>query len=347
MENTINNKNKLNSIGYNYILSLRLLRTYSCLKGSEMENTLSCTTCKKIFSTIGNLERHQKRKTICYEKIECVLCFKVFNKLSSLKRHSNRKTPCEPIQGNPLEQTPENSCHFCYKKFSSKQCLIRHFNTCEIKNGGLALLFNKVSQLTKMNEEMMREIKTLKEDKHPTPNRTDNTMNAYINSPHNNTTFNFHMEGYDSDKHIDFFREALSRVLPGILNLPIREDVPQIIQVQDRIQQIMVACYRNPDHKEMQNVYVLNVQEKRENAFVYQEGNWKLCDWEKLSIELVQKIRLHASMIKTPGDILKVMKHIMILAGSDIPTVEKMTEKQIRDLYKDIGEKLKFDTIVL
>lgn len=52
-------------------------------------------------------------------------------------------------------------------------------------------------------------------------------------------------------------------------------------------------------------------------------------------------------MIKTKNDILKVMKHIMILAGSDVPTVEKMTVKQMQALYKDIGEKLKFETIIL
>jgi hypothetical protein len=63
---------------------------------------------------------------------------------------------------------------------------------------------------------------------------------------------------------------------------------------------------------------------------VYQEGNWKLRDWEKLSVELVQKIRLHVSMIKTTKDILKVMKHIMILAGSDAPIVEKMTENKCK-----------------
>lgn len=317
-----------------------------------MENTLTCKTCKKKFSTIGNLERHQKRKTPCYEKIECDQCFKLFDKLSSLKRHLGRKTPCEPIQGNPLEKTPKNSCHFCYRKLASKQSLVRHFNTCEIKNGGMALLFKKVQELTEQDKiknekiiRMMDEIKTLKCDK---PVQIGNyNANTYINSPHNNTTINFHIEGYDSEKHTTFLREELRRNLTEILYLPVREDVPQIIQIQDRIQKIMMVCYRNPKHKEMQNVYVLDAQNKKENAFVYQEGNWKLCDWEKLSIELVQKIRLHASMIKTPGDILKVMKHIMILAGSDVPVVEKMTEKQMQILYKDIGEKLKFETIIV
>jgi hypothetical protein len=311
-----------------------------------MENVLSCKTCKKKFSTIGNLERHQKRKTPCYEKIECRRCFKVFDKPSSLKRHTNRKTPCELIQGNPLEKTPKNTCHFCYKKMSSMQNLKRHFNTCEIKNGGLALLFEKVTQLTKMNEKMEKEIKTLKEIKQPQI-VNDNTMNTYINSPHNNTTLNFHIEGYDSEKHYDYLSKALHNVLHEILESPVRKDIPKIVQVQDRIQKIMMACYRNPKHKEMQNVYVLDPLTSKENAFVYQNGNWELRDWEELSIELVQKIRLHTSMIRTPQDILKVMKHIMILAGSDIPTVEKMTEKQMQVLYKDIGEKLKFETIVV
>jgi hypothetical protein len=41
------------------------------------------------------------------------------------------------------------------------------------------------------------------------------------------------------------------------------------------------------------------------------------------------------------------MKHIMILAGSDVPTVEKMSEKQMQILYKELGEKLQFDTICI
>lgn len=304
-----------------------------------------CDKCNSTFSSFQMLEKHSRRKYPCDRKLECNICKKTFATSSSLKRHLGRKTPCEPIQGNPLEKTPENSCHFCYKRFASKQSLRRHFNTCEIKNGGMRLLFDKVTQLTKMNEDMMNEIKTLKCGKNITGN--DNIMNTYINSPHNNTTLNFHIQSYDSEQHIDFLGEALKRVLPGILGLPVREDIPRISQVQDRIQQILMACYRNPEHKEMQNVYVLDAQTKKENAFVYQEGNWKLRDWEKLSVELVQKIRLHASMIRTKNDILKVMKHIMILAGSDVPTVEKMTVKQMQALYKDIGEKLKFETIIL
>jgi hypothetical protein len=232
------------------------------------------------------------------------------------------------------------------------QNLKRHFNTCEIKNGGLALLFKKVQGLTEQDKlknekikQMENEIKTLKCGKQT--HVVDNTMNTYINSPHNNTTLNFNIQGYDSEQHIDFLGEALKRVLPGILGLPVREDIPRISQVRDRIKQIIMACYRNPEHKEMQNVYVLDTQAEKENAFVYQEGNWKLRDWEKLSVELVQKIRLHASMIKTPSDILKVMKHIMILAGSDVPTVEKMSEKQMQILYKELGEKLQFDTICI
>jgi hypothetical protein len=311
-----------------------------------MNNVPKCDKCYSTFSSFQMLEKHSKRKYPCDRVLECNVCRKIFATPSSLKRHTIRKTPCEPIQGNPLEKTPENSCHFCYKKFASKQSLKRHFNTCEIKNGGMRLLFDKVTQLTKMNEDMMTEIKTLKGNKQ-LPMVGNNNTNTYINSPHNNTTLNIQLMGYDSENHIDFLGEIIKKVLPGILSMPVREDTPQISQVQDRIQQIMMACYRNPDHKEMQNIYVLDTRTSKENAFVYQDGNWKLRDWEKLSVELVQKIRLHASTIKTKNDILKVMKHIMILAGSDVPTVEKMTEKQMQILYKDIGEKLKFETIVL
>jgi hypothetical protein len=90
---------------------------------------------------------------------------------------------------------------------STKQNLKRHFNTCEIKNGGLALLFKKVQDLTDQDnlknekiKQMENEIKTLKEGKQPVQiTNRDNNMNTYINSPHNNKTLNFHIEVYYSE----------------------------------------------------------------------------------------------------------------------------------------------------
>jgi hypothetical protein len=210
------------------------------------------------------------------------------------------------------------------------------------------LLFKKVQELTDEVKALRIENTQLKVQPVIHGDNNNNTGgNIYNNSPHNNTTLNIQLMGYDSEQHIDFLSNVLKKVLPGILALPVREDVPRIVQVQNRIHQIVTSCYRNMEHKEMQNVYVMDETLVKENAFVYQKGIWKLKDWGKLGVELIQKIRLHASTIKNKDDILKVMKHIMILAGSNVPTIEKMTSTQIQELYKDMGGKLKFDTIVV
>lgn len=306
-----------------------------------MDQSLKCKTCLKTFSSTGSLSKHRNKKLPCYAKLECNKCFKPFTKLNDLTKHQHRKTPCDPIQGNPLEKTPENTCHFCYKKFVNKHSLKRHFNTCDIKNGGMKLLFKKVQDLTK-------EVAQLREEKTGAGNKTaGRDMNTYLNSPHNNTTLNIQLNNYDSEQHIDFLSTVLQKVLPAILEMPVREDVPRVMQVQDRIQQIVSSCFRNPEHKEMQNVYVLDEKLKTDNAYVYQDDTWKIQDWDKLGTEIIQKIRMHASRIKTKTDILKVMKHIMILAGSDVPVVEKMTERESQHVYKLMGEKLKFNTIVV
>jgi hypothetical protein len=128
-----------------------------------------CNKCDSTFSSFQMLEKHSIRKYPCDRTLECKICKKTFATSGSLKRHVGRKTPCEPIQGHLLEKTPENTCHFCTKKFASRQSLVRHFNTCEIKNGGMVLLFKKVQDLAEQDkiknkkiEEMMGEIKNLK-----------------------------------------------------------------------------------------------------------------------------------------------------------------------------------------
>jgi hypothetical protein len=199
-------------------------------------------------------------------------------------------------------------------------------------------------------KKMRDEIRQLKEETNGTRGvkiTGNQNMNTYENSPHNNTTLNIQLNGYDSDRHIDFLSTVLQKVLPEILELPVREDIPRVIQVHDRIKQIVSSCFRNPDYKEMQNVYVLNEELKGNNAFIYQDNTWKIKDWSKLGTEIIQKIRMHASRIKTKSDILKIMKHIVVLAGADVPMLEKMSERQVQQLYKHIGKELNFDTIVV
>ena len=103
-----------------------------------------CVKCDTVFSTATNLQKHMNKKIPCYKTLQCDKCNKIFNHRGAFKKHQNRKTPCEPIQGNPILQTPENTCHFCYRTFKNKYNVKNHFNVCRIKNGGMALLFEKI-----------------------------------------------------------------------------------------------------------------------------------------------------------------------------------------------------------
>ena len=98
-----------------------------------MDQVLKCKKCNKDFSTINNLEKHQKKKIPCDRVIRCEKCLKVFQHKGDLHKHEKRKTPCEPIQGDPTKPIPKNTCHFCGKPMSNKRSLGRHFNTCKIK----------------------------------------------------------------------------------------------------------------------------------------------------------------------------------------------------------------------
>jgi uncharacterized Zn-finger protein len=128
-----------------------------------------CDKCDVTFSSFQMLEKHNIRKYPCDRILECNICKKTFSTSSSLKRHTNRKIQCKPMQITTLEKMTSHVCHFCYKTFASKQSMVRHFNTCEIKHGGLSLLFKKVLDLTgkdkiknKKIKEMEEEIKKLK-----------------------------------------------------------------------------------------------------------------------------------------------------------------------------------------
>lgn len=292
------------------------------------------------FTTAGNLDRHLKRKIACDRSIRCKICNKEFITTRDLKRHNRRKTTCAPIQGNPLHPVAKNTCHFCGKSMASKQSLTRHFNICNIKNNRMDLLFKKVEFLT-------NEVMTLKTENKELKQKSQNQSprhNTYINSPHNNTILNIQIQNYGGDAHLHHMRAILKQELPRILSIPVRDDIPKILQVQNRIQQIVSACYRNPAYKNMQNVYVLDTALKKDNAFIYQ-GGWKLRDWSNLGKELVADIRCHADQIKSKDDILRVMKHIMVLAGGDVPSIEKMSEEQVLSMYSEMGTKLKFNTI--
>ena len=89
----------------------------------------------------------------------------------------------------------------------------------------------------------------------------------------------------------------------GILYKPIETDVSHSEQITKRIGDFVQAIYRNPDHKDMQNVYTRHGFENKtsNNVFTYakdQNGiaKWHIGDWDKVSKDILIKYGKHCSM---------------------------------------------------
>jgi uncharacterized C2H2 Zn-finger protein len=306
-----------------------------------------CVKCEKKFSSFQKLENHIIKKIACDRIMKCDKCDKIFKRYNDLIKHQNRKTLCEPIQGDPTKQTPDGSCHFCYKNFKSKYSLKNHYNVCKIKNGGMALLFKKVEQQDKKIKQLEEQL----ENKHSTKmivhgnNQNIETQNI---ANHNNTIFNFTLINFDEGQ--EEIIKILTREAPGILSAEQKMDIPMVRQIQDRIIGLVMKVHRNPEQKELQNVYVTNVEDPKDNAFMYEEGNWKIMDWDKLNKTILRNlyISLEKSHMKSKQDKLGVMKHMFIVGGcGDRDTIERMSDNAISEMYLEIGNKLNFKTISL
>jgi hypothetical protein len=282
----------------------------------------------------------------------------MFKYKSDLVKHQNRKTPCDPIQGDPTKQTPKNTCHFCYKKLSSKYSLKNHFGVCKIKNGGMALLFKKVKdqgekikQMEKENKEMKEQItksdtKMIVNGGYQNQNNTQNIETQNI-ANHINTTFNFTLINFGEGQ--EEIVKILSQEIQK-LGLDGREDIPYIKQVKDRIIGLVMQVHRNPEQKELQNIYVTDPKSPTDNAFFYEDGKWKITDWGKLNSKVLRNLynNLEISKLHKKEDKLEVMKHIFIAGGcGDRETIKKMTDDDVAEMYLEIGNKLNFKTITL
>lgn len=311
-----------------------------------MNTPITCIGCKMNFGTIQNLEKHLNKKIPCGRVLKCKTCNKVFKHKGNLRRHMNRKTPCEPIQGDPTKQTPENTCHFCYKKFKNKYSLKNHYNTCKIKNGGMVLLFKKVEQLEKENREMKKQL-----DKNTnTPSIIQNikTQNIVNIANHTNTTFNFTLINFNEGREETI--KMLTQEAPRILGADVRVDTSLSKQIQDRIIGLVMKVHRNPEKRELQNIYVTDLTEPKNNAFVYEDGKWNITDWNMLNKKILNNLynNLVDTKIKSKQDKLKIMKHIFVTSGcGDVHTIDKMSDEDVAEMYLSIGKKLKFKTITL
>jgi hypothetical protein len=317
---------------------------------NKEKNAPVCDKCKKEFASSYGLDKHILRKIPCDRIIKCGKCNKMFVKMGDLIRHHNRKTPCEPIQGNMLVPILDNRCQFCGKEYTNKYSLKNHLSVCKIKNGGMEALFDTLIKQKQAMEKQQDQINKLEQKLNINNNIGEqNNAGRDIIKNHFNTTINIPLVCFMGDEHqekmLQIVRDNLS-----ILHKPPETDVPHQEQLCNRIGEFVEAIYRNPEHKELQNVYTKHDFEKlnKNNAFTY-EGDipsWHIGDWDKVSKDILNKIygALVMSTMKNKDDVLSVMKTITSAAGFGD---EKISDENLHELYCEIGRRMGFATLVL
>lgn len=279
----------------------------------------SCTQCNRVFSSEQMLNSHKSKTIPCNQVLECKKCNKIFTQLSDLIRHQKRKTPCNPIQGDPTKKAKPNMCIYCRKQLSSNRSLIRHHNTCNIKNNGMNLLFDEVKRIKEENKRQAVEIAHLKQTLPHTINNniTNNNITNNTQNNHFNTTLNFNLINFGEGG--DLMKEILAKDGIAILEKKFTDDVPREQQMSDRVIDLVGLVYRNPEYKEMQGVYVLDLSKTKDNAYSHEDGEWRLNDWNPLRQRLLQDLSFQMSNVKGMKlkDVEKMIKLIYALGGKD------------------------------
>ena len=305
----------------------------------------SCKKCDRVFSSFQSLERHGDRKISCVRVLKCDKCGKVFSQISNLQSHVQRKNTCEPIQGNTHQQTPPDTCHFCYQKFKNKYNLANHYKVCKIKNGGMNLLFDlhkKQADINRTQGEKIIELEHRVDNMPPPQNITKNHFNTQLN-------LNLCLS-YDGVDHYHKIQAVLPSLIQEMVDTPFLTDVPITRQIQNNVTSLIKKLYRGEDNKELQAIYVKDPDLPTDNAFVYSDGKWHIKDWENLSKRILFAIYNKADVLKlvsSKNDQLSIIKHIFFLAGIGKDAVVNMNEKEVATLYREMGEALSFDTIQL
>ena len=301
-----------------------------------------CDKCKKPFGTLQNLTCHIHKKKKCDAVNQCPRCDKIFKTTFNYRRHVERKTSCDPMKGNPLIEVKDDMCLFCHVQCVSKKTLAKHYLTCKVKNGGVEKILVRV--LAELNELKLKHAAPPQVTTPATPSTTNINNGVIINS-HHNTVINIQLIDYGSFEHDTKFIELLKEKLPELLLQASRRDIGVIPQIQDRIKDLILFIYRNPNHLDLQNIYVLDPRVHDNSAFIFKDGEWHNKFWNSLLTEIIQRVRLHSHHVKVPDSTLSLTKHIELLSGDTDKKKEGMTIEQFAELCVKVGLPLCFDSI--
>lgn len=318
------------------------------LCGTETDsNPLECKKCKKKFGVFQALERHMNKKNSCDRVLKCKKCGKEFKRLNDMKKHQERKTPCEPILGDPTIKVGPTTCIYCRKVFKSKYNVKAHHNICKIKNGGMEILFEEVKRLNDKVKKLENQVQI----SHTSPGKTQSQNFVNIENQTNNNhfghTFNFNFINFGEGNGL--IENILNTDGVKLLSEKFTKDLPRVTQISNRVIDLIGLVFRNPDYKELQGIYVVDLSKTKENAYYHEDGNWVLTDWHLLRSRLLQKLYncITTSPENKKQDLEKIIKYLFVLGEcGDCNSIQRLTDKETLKIYNDIGKKLNYNTII-
>lgn len=309
--------------------------------GVNMKNKPTCEKCKQTFESFRTLDGHNNRKIPCDRVLSCVKCNREFKRLEHLVRHQNRKTTCSPIKGDPTKRAAPNTCIYCRKQLSTNSSLKRHHRVCVVKNGRMDILFDEVKRLKNINAEVKQlkdKIKLLEGNQ--VINITNNITNVQNNHINNTLNINFiHFEEDGGDK----IREILGNDGVKLIEQKFVPELPMIEQLTNRVVNLIGLVFRNPEHKDLQGIYLVDPSKEKDNAYFHDGGQWQLTDWIPLRRRMLNKLYMEILDRKIKKkDTENITRTI---SGLSMDGDKQLSIEENDIIRKEIGDLMMFNTI--
>jgi hypothetical protein len=197
--------------------------------------------------------------------------------------------------------------------------------------------------LVKQYKALHDKVQLLEQKQAPTINIDNSTTN--IQNNHHNTNININFINFDTNR--DEIKKILNVDALKILGEKIQTDVSMVKQITDRVVNLVGLVFRNPEYKEMQGIYVLDLTKTKDNAFYYGENSWHIMDWNDLRRQLLNQ--LHKGLEDAGHkhkDKLNLKHYIYAIGcGGDYNYVEPLEQYESEHIREQIGKKLMFETI--
>ena len=200
-------------------------------------------------------------------------------------------------------------------------------------------------------ELLFEEVKRLKQkvvelEKNQPITQIKNVTNNIINN-HFGHTFNFNFINFGEGDAL--IKDILNKKGMATLEKRFTQELPMAKQISDRVVNLVGLVFRNPEHKELQGVYVLDLSKTKDNAYYHENGDWVLTDWKILRSQILQKLYNCLTMTKEnkKRDIENIIKYLFVLSGcGQSNCVKKLTANEKLHIHRNIAKHLNFDTIM-